>query len=105
MDNMFYYEVSENKIKVFTSKLFNSIEEAVKSFLTEDAPIHYAKDHFTASVIGSYMHNELPAEKRRVKTPGVDGRTFRPRVYVYFYEVNPTVISRTKWANVINKNS
>ena len=99
----YFYTVSENKVQVFTSRLFDTIEAAVRSFLEEDAPEHYPFDTFTASPSGSYLHNELPAEKRRIQTPGMDHRKYRPRVYVYFSQVNPEVIPMIPWCEAFAK--
>ena len=97
----YFYIVSENKAQVFTSRLFDTIEDAVKSFMTEDAPAHYPHDTFTATVTGSHLHNELAAEKRRITTPGVDHRQYRPRVYVYFHQVEPQVIPMIPWCEAV----
>ena len=98
----YFYTINENGVQVFTSRLFNTVEDAVESFFSDDAPYYYHDDTFTATAAGSHLHNELAAEGRRITTPGTDHRQFRPKVFVYFHQVEPMPIPVAHWNMVVN---
>ena len=56
------YIVYEDGVEVYTSQLFETINDAVKFFYQEDAPKHYANETFQAGELVSYITN-TPAGK------------------------------------------
>ena len=87
IENGFFYAVYENCLKVYTSQIFPELEMAVDFFLNEDAPVHYAKETFTRSVMGSYLKNDF-AKSRHEN---------RPIITVSFLETHPSVIPVSRW--------